>query len=631
MTKLMMMIVLIVLVLTLNQLSFIDGLQQSKNFKQQFLSNSNQYYYNINNVNIIPTELYLLQNHHVDNKDQNNDNNDNNIIEPMFSINYDPLELPDSATFERDLEDMLMEKALRFYDKKVVKTKEKCFLVGLDDKSETRNDMINSKIVFTMEESLTELSELAGAAGLTVVGSTYQRLQKPDIQYYIGQGKTKDIRNAMMKHNCACVIFDTELSPSQQKNLELTFNQDRSKDKMQIKVIDRTALILDIFAQHARTREGQLQVQLAMLTYRLPRLTNMWTHLERQSAGARGKSNGGVGLRGPGEKQLESDRRIMKSKISILNQAIDSVRRHRAMHRNRRRRLGMPVIAMVGYTNSGKSTLLNTFTNAGVFAADMLFATLDPTTRLVQVPGMKYPDILLTDTVGFIQKLPTHLVAAFRATLEEIVEADVLLHIADISNDAWRKQEAAVLKELSDMGLSDKPVVTVWNKIDTVPNRKEFIKYEAKKRGNTVALSATTGEGFDDLLNTLENVLSSKMEFISMNIPYDQNTIMNSIHNLGSIEEIQYLDDGMFVRAHIPKFLYEQLISWDEKKRIANLDDDDYDWTQLAKGRHTALKQLELDDDNDDDDDEEENYLVIIDDDENNIEDGKEIYKVQFN
>jgi GTP-binding protein HflX len=236
-------------------------------------------------------------------------------------------------TLERDLEDFLMERALRFYDEKVVRQREKCYLVGLEDKSlNERED--GSK--FTMEESMTELSELAGAAGLSVVGSTYQRVQRPNIEYYIGPGKLKDVVKSMGRHKCNCVIFDVELSPAQQKNLELSFNQENSKGSKnadRIKIIDRTALILDIFAQHARTKEGQLQVQLAMLTYRLPRLTNMWTHLERQSAGARGRSNGGVGLRGPGEKQLESDRREMKTKIAILNRAIDSVRRHRQSHR----------------------------------------------------------------------------------------------------------------------------------------------------------------------------------------------------------------------------------------------------------------------------------------------------------
>lgn len=258
----------------------------------------------------------------------------------------------------------------------------------------------------------------------------------------------------------SCVIFDAELTPSQQKNLEVVLNEKTTKNnknnQKNIKVIDRTALILDIFAQHAKTKEGQLQVQLALLTYRLPRLTNMWSHLERQSAAAKGRSNGGVGLRGPGEKQLESDKRQMQTKISALNKAIDSVRTHRSKHRYKRRQLGVPVIALVGYTNSGKSTLLNSFTkkvsnkdstdthisdDSGVFVADMLFATLDPTTRMIRAPGLKNPDILITDTVGFIQKLPTNLIAAFRATLEEISEADVLFHVTDLTNDAWRKQE----------------------------------------------------------------------------------------------------------------------------------------------------------------------------------------------
>lgn len=311
-----------------------------------------------------------------------------NYNEPMYGVSYDPLEPPTIATVSRDLEDLVMKRSLRFLDKSLLGKREVCFLVGLEDKSLDRGK--NTTVsVLNLEESMLELSELASAAGLIVAGSTYQRVHEPNLQYYIGQGKSKEIAKAMQKLKCTCVIFDTELTPSQQKNLEILFSETMAgntktgnNNKKDIKVIDRTALILDIFAQHARTKEGQLQVQLALLTYRLPRLTNMWSHLERQSAGMKGKSNGGVGLRGPGETQLESDRREMKKKISVLNRAINAVRRHRSMQRMRRRRLGLPVVALVGYTNAGKSTVLNSFANAGVYVADQLFATLDPTTRM---------------------------------------------------------------------------------------------------------------------------------------------------------------------------------------------------------------------------------------------------------
>merc|ERR1719353_445214 len=239
------------------------------------------------------------------------EDNSSEEFQPLYSQSYDPLAPPTQYTSERDLEDMLMDRSTRFMDKdKLLKNdNEKCYLVGLEDKSlNERND--DTK--FTMEESLTELSELSGAAGLHVIGSTYQRVDRPNIEYYIGQGKVKEIAKMMMKNKCCCVVFDTELTPSQQKNLEISFSQEQTfkgTGRVQVKVLDRTALILDIFAQHARTREGQMQVQLALMTYRLPRLTNMWTHLERQTAKARGKSNGGVGLRGPGEMQLESDKR----------------------------------------------------------------------------------------------------------------------------------------------------------------------------------------------------------------------------------------------------------------------------------------------------------------------------------
>lgn len=351
-------------------------------------------------------------------------------------------------------------------------------------------------------------------------------------------------------------------------------------------------MYIDIFAQHARTREGQLQVQLALLTYRLPRLTNMWSHLERQSAGARGRSNGGVGLRGPGEKQLESDRREMRGKIAMLNRAIDAVRRHRSMHRSRRKRLGVPVVALVGYTNSGKSTLLNTLSQAGVLAADMLFATLDPTTRMISLSGPRIPDLLMTDTVGFIQKLPTNLVAAFRATLEEIQDADILLHVTDISSpDLWIKQEAAVLRELTDMGLSDKPIVTLWNKIDKLdkdPVKRDFFITEASKRPQTVTISAITGEGLSDLVTVLEDVIASTLEPLSGYVTFEQ---LSTIHKLGRIDELSYDDDGVYVRGRIPLFLKKQFESVKDIE-VMDICDEKFDWVGLAKGRHSVVSAM---------------------------------------
>eukprot|EP01041_Mallomonas_annulata_P008660 gene8660-17868_t len=532
---------------------------------------------------------------------------DENEVESMYSISYDPLEPPNAMTLARDLEDVTLERALRFFDKKGVLTEEKCYLVGLEDKSTSRVD--DSQ--FSLEESLSELSELAGAAGLTVVGSTFQRVSKPSVEYYIGPGKVKDIAKSLLRHKCCCVIFDAELSPSQQKNLEISFNQDNSNKKSRIKVLDRTALILDIFAQHARTREGQLQIQLALLTYRLPRLTNMWTHLERQSAGARGRSNGGVGLRGPGEKQLESDRRQMKSKISMLEKAIDSVRRHRALHRGRRRRLGAPVVALVGYTNAGKSTVLNSLAGSagGVLVADMLFATLDPTTRLVQMTGIDrtLPEILLTDTVGFIQKLPTNL-------------GNIGGNQRSRCSSACNGCQQSLLAETAGGGiertdgLSDKPVVTFWNKADLLPTQKEFLKLEASKRALTVCGSALSGEGMSSLMEAVEATLSSQMEDIDIRIPHDLlhqqedglsggGTLLSAVHRTGSMTAVVAGEVDTWLVGRVPTFLKKQLDRFlmdygsngndqTDEKEVVDMEDQDFDWTALARGRHTAVKTI---------------------------------------
>jgi len=319
-----------------------------------------------------------------------------------------------------------------------------------DDDNVSNNEQRNNadddiSLTWTLEESMVEMRELIKTSGLVLEGEIIQRLQEINPKTYIGSGKVIECQSLLANINdkleqqaefvssgCCTVVFDAELTPGQQKALENAFNRKviendflaGADDDTVVKVVDRTALILDIFAQHAKTREGKLQVDLALHEYRKPRLTKMWTHLERQSG------SGGVGLRGPGETQLEVDKRILRDRIIILKSKIDEVQKQRDLHRRGRKRGGLPVLALVGYTNAGKSTLLNSLTKAGVLSEDILFATLDPTTRRVKLPGYKtHPEVLLTDTVGFIQKLPTQLVAAFRATLEEVKEADVLVHI----------------------------------------------------------------------------------------------------------------------------------------------------------------------------------------------------------
>jgi len=284
-----------------------------------------------------------------------------------------------------------------------------------------------------MDDSVAELALLAATAGLSVVGKVTQRLERPDPKTYVGSGKVNEIRSRAEESLADVVLFDEELSPRHQRELEEAFADD-------VRVLDRTALILDVFAQHAHTREGGLQVELAQYEYRLPRLTRAWTHLARQAGGGAGRtgSRGGVGLRGPGETQLEVDRREISRRITHLKSELEKVRAHRGRHRAQRRNSQTPIVALVGYTNAGKSTLLNRLAGSEVYVADQLFATLDPTTRRLKMPGGRM--ILMTDTVGFIQKLPTTLVAAFRATLEEIAEADLLLHVVDVSHPSAEAQ-----------------------------------------------------------------------------------------------------------------------------------------------------------------------------------------------
>ena len=345
------------------------------------------------------------------------------------------------------------------------------------------------------EESLRELARLARTAGAWVVGQTLQRRPHPDPATYIGSGKLEEVKAAQADAGYTLVLFDEQLSPSQQLHLE---------SALQVKVLDRSALILDIFASRARTREAVLQVELAQHEYLLPRLRGQWQHLERME--------GAIGSRGPGETQLETDRRLIGTRIVRLNAQIEQVRKQRALHRRRRERDGMPVVALVGYTNAGKSSLLRTLANTEVFAADALFATLDPLTRRVGVPGGE--TFLVTDTVGFIQKLPTELMSAFKATLEELQSADLLLHVVDATSPVIEAQWATVMETLASLGLSEKPMVTVLNKADgllradgaPVTTERDLAGVSLVSpapEGGAVLVSALEGWGMDALRRRL--------------------------------------------------------------------------------------------------------------------------------
>jgi GTP-binding protein HflX len=400
----------------------------------------------------------------------------------------------------------------------------------------------NDNSILSIEDSLAELAVLCRTAGMSVVGQDFQRILKPDSATLIGSGKVEELRRWVEETRAEIVIFDEELSPRHLREL-----QDALGDS--ILVLDRTAVILDIFAQHAHTREGALQVELAQYEYRLPRLTRAWTHLARQAGGASARGGtGGVGLRGPGETQLEIDKREISKKIVHLKKELETVRDHRNRYRDRRRRSGLSVVALVGYTNAGKSTLLNTLTDAGVFVADQLFATLDPTTRRVRLPGGKI--ILFTDTVGFIQKLPTSLIAAFRATLEEISDAAVLLHVVDVSHPNAKEQVRAVHQTLQTLGLDDIPLVTALNKVDRLPpTQSDSI---LKNYPNTVPISALAREGIPELLDTVERVLFNTMNYVRVKLPFKAGRLLNVFHEEGTIENVVHRPDGVLISGRIP-------------------------------------------------------------------------------
>jgi GTP-binding protein HflX len=340
------------------------------------------------------------------------------------------------------------------------------------------------------------------------------------------------------------VIFDDELSPRHQRDLEAIFGR-------QAKVMDRTGLILDIFAQHAQTREGTLQVELAQYQYRLPRLTQTWTDraLTRQAGGRAGGATGGVGLRGPGETRLEMDRQVIRKRISQIRQDLDNVRAHRARHRAQRRRSGLPTVALIGYTNAGKSTLLNALSDSDVYVANQLFATLDPTTRRVELPGGTV--ILMTDTVGFIQKLPTELVAAFRATLEEVTEADLLLHVIDISHPRALEQARAVYETLQDIDAGDLPIITVLNKVDRLSN-PDAVCGSLCDLPDSIAISARTRYGLQELLAQIEEVLEEEMVPVEVLVPFERGDLVSLFHERGLIDSEKHNAEGTRIQGRLP-------------------------------------------------------------------------------
>jgi GTPase len=415
-------------------------------------------------------------------------------------------------------------------------TGERAFLVGAGIKSQPS--------LLTLEDSLAELSRLAETAGLQVVGELKQRMEKPNPETYIGAGKVEELIVFLEETLADVVIFDNELSPRHLRELENHFGE-------KVRVIDRTALILDIFAQHAITREGFLQVELAQYEYRLPRLTRAWTHLARQAGGGAGRTGsiGGVGLRGPGETQLEVDRREIRKRISKLKSDLEGVRAHRSRYRMQRKRSHIPVISLVGYTNSGKSTFLNQVSGATIFAADKLFATLDPTTRRVQLPGGQ--SVLITDTVGFIQKLPTQLVAAFRATLEEIAESDLLIHVVDISHPNVMGQWESVQSTLLDLHADHIPVVTVLNKVDLL-NDQDMVKDILAGYNNTFGISALTGEGLNGVLSAIEEILFENKELLEVIIPYQDGKMISMFHDYGQIKLVQNHSEGVTIKGYLP-------------------------------------------------------------------------------
>lgn len=413
---------------------------------------------------------------------------------------------------------------MQFYDFKEIE--ERVILIGV----QTEQDE-------DVAASLDELEELAATAGAVTVGKVIQNREAVHPGTYIGKGKIEEVAALLAAYDANGVICDDELSPAQMNNLER---------ELDCKVMDRTLLILDIFAGRAITSEGKIQVELAQLKYRQTRLTGFGTAMSRLG--------GGIGTRGPGEKKLEMDRRLIKSRIAALNRELKEVTRHREVTREQRSKSYVPVVAIVGYTNAGKSTLLNRLTGADILAEDKLFATLDPTTRGLKLPGGQ--EVLLTDTVGFIKKLPHHLIEAFKSTLEEAKYADVILHVVDTSSPQMDSQMYTVYETLSNLGVKDKAIITAFNKQDKLEDAPLIRDFKADY---TVKISAKTGAGLTDLTDTMEAVLREQKVFLECLYEYRDAAKIQLIRKYGELLEEKYQEDGIFVRAYVPAELYSRV------------------------------------------------------------------------
>ena len=384
------------------------------------------------------------------------------------------------------------------------------------------------------EDSLAELAELVHTAGAVVCNTVIQKVDRRHPGTYVGTGKVQEIKELVIMHDATGIVCDDELTPAQMRNLA---------DLLDTKVMDRTLIILDIFAARASTSEGKIQVELAQLRYEMTRLTGYGRSMSRLG--------GGIGTRGPGEKKLEMDRRLITNRISQLKKELEEVRQHREVTRSRRTRQNQPVAAIVGYTNAGKSTLLNTLTNAQVLEMDALFATLDPTTRLLTLSGKQ--EILLTDTVGFIRKLPHHLIDAFRSTLEEAKYADYIIHVVDASNPQMEKQMYIVYETLRQLGVEGKPVLTLFNKQDL---RTDTEALHDARADMTLHISARTGEGMEQVKEALEQMLRGNKIYMERLVPYTETAILAKIRSAGELVSENYRADGIYIQAYVPRELY---------------------------------------------------------------------------